>query len=264
MTEPLRPAIEGHGVTVELDGRPVLTDVDFAVPTGGWLAVIGPNGAGKTTLLRALGGLVGAAGEVLIDGTAMSRMRPKERARLIAYAPQNPELPGDMTVREYVLLGRTPYISYFGQESREDRSIVAEALERLDLTGFTERRLGHLSGGERQRVVLGRTLAQQARVLLLDEPTTALDLGHQQQVMELVDRLRLADGLTVVSTLHDLALAAQYAESMLLLDRGRTAASGAPAEVLTEQTISAGFGARVAVTHDPMGRPVLRLLREGE
>jgi iron complex transport system ATP-binding protein len=263
MTEPCA-AVEGRGLTVELDGRPVLTEVDVTVRAGGWLAIIGPNGAGKTTLLRAIAGLVASAGELRIDGTAVARMRPRERARLVAYAPQTPDLPGDMTVREYVLLGRTPYISYFGQESREDRSIVTEALDRLDLTGFAERRLGHLSGGERQRVVLGRTLAQRAKVLLLDEPTTALDLGHQQQVLELVDRLRLADGLTVVSTLHDLALAAQYAESMLLLDRGRTAASGAPAEVLTEQTISAGFGARVAVTHDPAGRPVLRLLREGE
>src|SRR5690606_28422004 len=153
-------------------------------------------------------------------------------------------------------------IPYLGRESRRDREVTAGVLERLDLAGLAARRRGELSGGERQRVVLARALVQQAPVLLLDEPTTALDLGHQQQVLELVDRLRRADGLTVVTTLHDLGLAAQYAESVMLLSRGRVAASGEPASVLTEELIAAHFGAVVTVGAGPDGRPRVHLLRE--
>nr|BFE88413.1 hypothetical protein GCM10020093_110140 [Planobispora longispora] len=170
-------------------------------------------------------------------------------------------LPADMTVFDYALLGRTPYIPYLGRESRRDREVTASVLERLDLAPFAGRALGRLSGGERQRVVLARALVQQAPVLLLDEPTTALDLGHQQQVLELVDRLRLADGLTVVTTLHDLSLAGQYADSMMLISDGRVAASGSPADVLTEKLIDAHFGARVRITSGPDGRPGVHLER---
>jgi iron complex transport system ATP-binding protein len=166
-----------------------------------------------------------------------------------------------MTVFDYALLGRTPYIPYLGRESRHDREVTASVLDRLDLSPFTSRKLGHLSGGERQRVVLARALVQQAPVLLLDEPTTALDLGHQQQVLELVDRLRLADGLTVVTTLHDLSLAGQYADSMTLLSGGRVAASGSPAEVLTGELIGEHFDARVRVATGPGGRPEVHLER---
>src|SRR5262249_32961539 len=156
-------------------------------------------------------GLLPYAGDIVIEAEPVRSLRARQRARLVAYAPQSPVLPPDMTVFDYTLLGRSPYIPHLGRESRHDRDIAGEVLERLDLRGLAGRPVGHLSGGERQRVVLARALAQQTPVLLLDEPTTALDLGHQQQVMELVDRLRLADGLTVVTTLHDLSLAGQYA-----------------------------------------------------
>lgn len=136
-------------------------------------------------------------------------------------------------------------------------------LERLDLGSFAARRVGELSGGERQRVVLARALAQEAPVLLLDEPTTALDLGHQQQVLELVDRLRRADGLTVVTTLHDLTLAGQYADTLLLLAAGRAAASGEPGQVLTEALVGTHFGAHVKIEPGPDGRPVVHLVRGG-
>ncbi|SDG21112.1 iron complex transport system ATP-binding protein [Sinosporangium album] len=248
-------------LSVALDRAPVLTGVDLAVPAGRWLAVVGPNGAGKSTLLRALAGLLPHDGEIAVGGTAVRHMQPRRRARLMAYAPQNPALPAEMSVFDYTLLGRTPYIPYLGRESRRDRDITGSVLERLDLASFAGRSLGRLSGGERQRVVLARALVQRARVLLLDEPTTALDLGHQQQVLELVDRLRLADGLTVVTTLHDLTVAASYADAMLLLSAGRAVASGTPAEVLTEAHIGTHFHARVAVTTDGGGRPVVTLLR---
>ncbi|WP_214326749.1 ABC transporter ATP-binding protein [Nonomuraea sediminis] len=249
------------GLTVTLGARQVLRGVDLQVPRGQWLAVIGPNGAGKSTLLKAVMGLVAQHGEITLDGRPGRALRPKERARLVAYAPQSPALPPDMSVFDYALLGRTPYISYFGRESRGDREVTAGVLERLDLDAFAGRRLGELSGGERQRVVLARALTQQAPVLLLDEPTTALDLGHQQQVLELVDRLRLADGLTVVSTLHDLTVAGQYADTLLLLAGGLAAATGRPAEVLTEALVGKHFDAQVKIEPGPGGRPVVHLVR---
>jgi iron complex transport system ATP-binding protein len=253
--------IKVTGLGVTLDGRQVLSDVALSVGGGEWLAVIGPNGAGKSTLLRAVLGLIPYAGTVLADGLSLAAKRPRERARLVAYAPQTPELPPDMTVYDYALLGRTPYIAYLGRESAHDREVTDSVLDRLDLAEFAGRPLGHLSGGERQRVVLARALVQQAPVLLLDEPTTALDLGHQQQVLELVDRLRLADGLTVVTTLHDLSLAGQYADALVLLSAGRVVASGPPKQVLTEPLVTRYFGAQVRIDHGPDGRPLVRLVR---
>ncbi|GGP14761.1 ABC transporter ATP-binding protein [Nonomuraea glycinis] len=249
------------GLSVRLGEREVLTDVDLQVRRGAWLAVIGPNGAGKSTLLKAVMGLLAHRGEVTLDGRPSGTLSPRDRARLVAYAPQTPALPPDMTVFDYALLGRTPYIPYLGRESRTDRDVTGSVLDRLNLTPFAARRLGELSGGERQRVVLARALVQQAPVLLLDEPTTALDLGHQQQVLELVDRLRLADELTVVTTLHDLTVAGQYADHLLLLAEGRAVACGEPAQVLTVPLVSGHFDARVMIEQGPGGRPVVHLVR---
>ncbi|QSI47825.1 ABC transporter ATP-binding protein [Thermobispora bispora] len=253
--------VEVRGLSVRLGGRPVLTDVGLSAPSGGWLAIIGPNGAGKSTLLKAIAGLIGRTGEVRVAGTPVDRLRHRQRARLIAYAPQSPALPPDMTVYEYALLGRTPYIPYLGRESALDKEVTESVLERLGLTGFASRPLGELSGGERQRVVLARALAQQAPVLLLDEPTTALDLGHQQQVLELIDRLRVTDRLTVVTTLHDLSLAGQYADSLVLLAGGRAVAAGPPGRVLTEPLLTRHFGAQIRVETGADGRPMVFLVR---
>ena len=246
-----------RNLDVALGGRPVLTGVSLDVPAGSWTAVIGPNGAGKSTLLRAVLGLVPSRGEVTVAGVDLGTLKPRPRARLVAYAPQSPNLPAGMTVFDYTLLGRSPYIPHLGRESARDRAITAEVLDRLDLTPFADRPLDHLSGGERQRVVLARALAQQTRVLLLDEPTTALDIGHQQQVMELIDRLRLSDELTVVTTIHDLTLAGQYADRLVLLSGGRVAAAGEPARVLTRPAVEEHFDARVRVTLGADGRPIL-------
>ncbi|MFI0445829.1 ABC transporter ATP-binding protein [Actinomadura sp. 6N118] len=248
-------------LNVELDGRPVLKGVSLEVPGGSWTAVIGPNGAGKSTLLRAILGLRPGRGEVEVAGTDLRTLKPRQRARVVAYAPQIPNLPVGMTVFDYTLLGRSPYIPHLGRESTHDRAVASEVLERLDLTGLAARPLDHLSGGERQRVVLARALAQQTSVLLLDEPTTALDIGHQQQVMELIDQLRLADELTVVTTIHDLTLAGQYADRLILLSAGQVAAAGPPSEVLTATAISEHFDARVRVSPGPEGRPNLSLER---
>ncbi|MFI7640188.1 ABC transporter ATP-binding protein [Nonomuraea sp. NPDC049400] len=255
--------IRTQGLSVRLGEREVVSEVDLEVRGGEWLAVIGPNGAGKSTLLKAVMGLVAHRGEVSLDSRPSARLKPRERARLLAYAPQAPALPPDMTVFDYALLGRTPYIPYLGRESAHDREVTASVLDRLDLTALAMRHVGELSGGERQRVVLARALAQQAPVLLLDEPTTALDLGHQQQVLELVDRLRRADGLTVVTTLHDLTVAGLYADALLLLAGGRAVASGKPAQVLTESLVGRHFDAHVKIEPGPDGRPVVHLVRGG-
>ncbi|MFG1701591.1 ABC transporter ATP-binding protein [Nonomuraea sp. M3C6] len=255
--------ITTEGLSVRLGDREVVSGVDLRVRGGEWLAVIGPNGAGKSTLLKAVMGLVAHRGEVTLDARPAAGLKPRERARLLAYAPQTPALPPDMTVFDYALLGRTPYIPYLGRESGHDRDVTASVLDRLDLTALAMRHVGELSGGERQRVVLARALAQQAPVLLLDEPTTALDLGHQQQVLELVDRLRRADGLTVVTTMHDLTVAGLYADALMLLAEGRAVASGKPAQVLTEALVGRHFDAHVKIEPGPDGRPVVHLVRGG-
>jgi iron complex transport system ATP-binding protein len=240
-------AIELRGVSVALDGRPVLHDLTLAVPSGARLGLIGPNGSGKTTLLRAVAGLVGHQGEIRIGAAAPAALTRRELARRIAMVPQNPVVPPGATVGDYVLMGRTPYIPYLGTESRRDLDIVASVLDQLDLAALAGRRLDSLSGGERQRAVLARALAQEAPLLLLDEPTSALDAGRQQEALELIDALRLDAGLTVVAAMHDLTLAGQYASRLILLSGGRVVAQGAAAEVLTEPLIAEHYGARVRV-----------------
>jgi iron complex transport system ATP-binding protein len=234
-------------VTVELGGRNVVDGVSFTVEHGAWVTLIGPNGAGKTTLMRAVAGLVGHHGEIRLDGQPVRRLRRRDVARRVAVVPQSPLLPAGMTVQAYVLLGRTPYLSYMGRESRRDVVAAEAALSRLGLAELAERELGTLSGGERQRAVLARALAQDAPLLLLDEPTSALDAGRQQEALELIDALRLDAGLTVVAAMHDLTLAGQYANRLLLLSGGRVVVHGAPAEVLTEPLIAEHYGARVRV-----------------
>jgi iron complex transport system ATP-binding protein len=238
-------------LTVELGGRPVLQDVSLNVGDGEWAALIGPNGAGTTTTLRAIAGLVRHHGTIAIDGADAARLKRRQRARRVAVVPQIPTTPADMTVGDYVLLGRTPHVSYFGTDSRGDRDAADQALARLELNGFATRLMSTLSGGERQRAVLARALAQEAEILLLDEPTSALDLARQQQVLELVDRLRRQEGLTVVAAMHDLTSVSLYADHVHLLSSGRLVASGAPAEVLRTETLSEHFGAAVRVfEHD--------------
>jgi iron complex transport system ATP-binding protein len=234
-------------VTVHLGGRAVVDGVDLEVGQGEWVAIIGPNGAGKTTLLRAVAGLVPFSGSIELAGRPAGELRRSEVSRLLAVVPQEPSTPPWMTVGEYVLMGRTPHLGPLAREGARDREAAAQALARLDLLGYEERRLGTLSGGEKQRVVVARALAQEARIVLLDEPTAALDIGHQQQALELLDLLRAESGLTLVAAMHDLTLAAQYADRMVLLDGGRVVADGAPREVLTEALIGRHYEAAIQV-----------------
>jgi cobalamin transport system ATP-binding protein len=256
-----RTMVAVESLSVTLDRATVLAGVSCAVSEGGWLSLIGPNGAGKSTLIRAAAGLVPYQGTVLLGGADAATLRARERARLVAYVPQEPVLPPDMTVAQYVLLGRTPHLGYLSTPGRHDRARADAALERLDVARFAARRLARLSGGERQRVVLARALASDPVVLLLDEPTSMLDVGHQQQVLELVDGLRADGRLTVLSTLHDLTAAGQYADELVLLDEGQVVASGPPSAVLTAALIETVYAARVAVTEGPDGRPVVAAVR---
>jgi iron complex transport system ATP-binding protein len=187
---------------------------------------------------------------VRIDDRAIQELSRREVSKLIALVPQKPETPPELTVGEYVLLGRTPHIAYLATESRDDRIAAERAIARLGLQAFVDRPLGSLSGGELQRAVLARALAQEAPVLLLDEPTSALDLGRQQQALELVDELRRDHALTVVSAMHDVSLAGQYADRLLLLDGGDIVADGTAHEVLSEERISQLYGANVRIVRE--------------
>ena len=257
-------AIVVHDLEVDLDRTPILRQVSCAVGPGSWLALLGPNGSGKTTLLRAIAGLIPYRGTVTLDGPAADAgaLRPRQRARLIAYVPQAPTLPPDMKVTEYVLLGRTPHLSYLAGPGHADREAAARAAGLLDVARFAERRLDTLSGGERQRVVLARALAQEPKILLLDEPTSALDIGHQQNVLDLIDTLRRSTGLTVITTLHDLTTAGQYAHELVLLNEGHVDAAGTATAVLTEARIASVYAARVTVTADANGNTVVTPVRE--
>ena len=240
-------AIGLEGVTVRLGGRPVVREVTATVEVGEWVALLGPNGAGKTSLLRAIAGLLRCHGVVSLNDVPAAALGRRERARLLALVPQEPETPPWLTVGEYVLMGRTPHLGPLAREGAADREAASRALARLDLEVLAERTLGTLSGGERQRVVVARALAQEAPIVLLDEPTAALDIGHQQHALELLDALRASEGLTLVAAMHDLTLAAQYADRVLLLDEGRVVAEGAPVDVLTEEALAEHYGASVRV-----------------
>ena len=235
------------GVGVRYGTAPALAEVTDQVQAGEWLGIIGPNGAGKTTLLRSIACLVQHDGKITIGGQPTSGLRRRRLARLVAYVPQHPELPPEMTVGDYVLLGRTPHIGYLRMETDADRRICAELLDRLALSPMAGRRLATLSGGELQRIVLARVLAQRAPVLLLDEPTSALDLGRRVDALELIDELRRERSLTVLSAVHDLTLAGQFADRLMLLDGGRVAATGPPASVLRDDVLAPHFGPGVQV-----------------
>jgi len=250
-----------EGLSVSRGERDVVSDVSLEVEAREWVCVIGPNGAGKSTMLSALAGVVPSRGRIDVDGRALGNLGRRDRARAIALVPQQPVIPETLSVADYVLLGRAPYFGPFGAEHRSDVDVVRSVLDRLDLWWAAGRRLDALSGGELQRVVLARALAQRAPVLLLDEPTTGLDLGHQQRVLELVASLRESDGLTVVSAMHDLTIAGQFAERFVLLDRGRVVADGPRADVLRADLIERHYGARVRVLVGEDGGAVVVPLR---
>jgi iron complex transport system ATP-binding protein len=242
--------IETENLRVELSSKTLVDGISFKVADGEWLAVVGPNGAGKTTTLRALARLLTSTGTLRVADRDARHMRRRELARHIAFVPQQPLFPTDMLVEDYALLGRTPHLGLLSAPSPADREICRNVLVRLGLSDFAGRRLGSLSGGERQRAVLARALTQQAPILLLDEPTSALDLGRRIDALELVDELRVERALTVVTVVHDLTLAGQFADRLALLHEGHLVRIGTPAEVLREEVLGEVYDASVQVIDD--------------
>jgi iron complex transport system ATP-binding protein len=241
-----------ENLSVSYGSRRVLMDVSLEVRSGEVLALIGPNGAGKSTLVRAASGVIPVeAGTVRTNGRDLLALPPMQRARALAVVPQAVSLPPAFTVWEMVLLGRTPYLNFLGQISARDEQIVRRALARVDLLDLADRRAGELSGGEQQRALLARALAQSTPILLMDEPTAHLDLQHQVALMELVRSLAQQEGLAVLIALHDLNLAARYADRVALLVEEEIEAVGPPAEVMTPEAISAAYGLPVAVVPHP-------------
>ena len=244
-------------LTVSYNGIDAVVGFNDLLHSGEWLCLIGPNGAGKSSVLRAAAGLVPYTGSVAINQTEIPATSARWRAQHIAYVPQAPVIPTDMSVYEYVLLGRNPYINYFSSETSHDRDVIDRVLDRLDLVQFSARKLGTLSGGEVQRLVIARALAQEAPVLLLDEPTSALDIGHQQQALELGDGLRREQGLTIISAMHDLTLAGLYADRLVLMHEGHRVAEGTAKQVLKSETLAEFYGVSARVHHEPDGTVVV-------
>ena len=251
--------ITAHQLRVALDGTPILRDLDFEVEAGSWVGLLGPNGSGKTTLMRTLNGLLPYEGTLALIQRPIHAWKAQALARQVAFLRQSTPISFDFTVEELVLLGRSPHKGWLERYTHEDRHRVTRALARVDMEGFARRSVLSLSGGERQRVFLAQALVQESDVLLLDEPTTHLDVHHQFEFLNLVRDLVEA-GRTVVAVFHDIELAARYADHLLVLDEGRLAATGPPAAVLTEALLASVF--RMQARLDMMDDGTLRIYYE--
>ena len=251
--------LQARGLQLAYGDNVVVDDLDLDVLDGTVTAVIGPNGCGKSTLLRALGRLLPArSGHVLLDGRRIDRTPTREVAKVLGVLPQAPVAPEGLTVADLVARGRHPHQTWYRQWSTDDESAVGEALAWTGMTEFATRTLDQLSGGQRQRAWISMALAQGTDVVLLDEPTTYLDLAHQVDVLDLVERLNREMGRTVVMVLHDLNLAARYAGRLVAMRAGRIVASGTPDEVLTEDLLCDVFGLDARVVPDPVtGTPLV-------
>ena len=237
--------LAARGVTVRLGGATIVEQASLSLRRGELVALVGPNGAGKTTLMRALAGLVPAEGAIMFGGRPLADLKPRERARQVAYLPQGHIFHWPMPVAAIVMLGRAPHADPFSSVSPQDRAAVAHALATTETEQFAQRPVTTLSGGEKARVALARALATQAPVLLADEPTASLDPRHQLVVMELL-RDAAHGGDAILAILHDLALAARFADRVLVMDRGRIVADDAPAGALSAERLAAVFGIEAA------------------
>ena len=251
--------LAAEGLTLAYGDRAVIEDLDLAVPPGRITAIVGANACGKSTLLRSMSRLLAPrGGQVVLDGRSVHRLPAKELARTLGLLPQSPIAPEGITVADLVGRGRHPHQGVFSRWSRDDDVAVAAALEATQTTALADRAVDELSGGQRQRVWIAMALAQQTDLLLLDEPTTFLDVSHQIEVLDLLTDLNRTRGTTVVMVLHDLNMAARYADHLVALASGRVHAAGGPAEVLTEETVRGVFGLECRVIEDPTsGRPLM-------
>lgn len=253
--------IEGNGLSLNLDGKRVLHEVSFRFQAGGMYGIIGPNGAGKSTLLSLIAGTaLPDAGELRLGGKPAAQWTRKELARHVAVLQQGGLTPVGFTVKEVVGMGRFPYQNWMGEEKRDSAPLVERILALTGLSDMADRQIDRLSGGERQRVALAKVMVQEPRLLLLDEPTTYLDIGYQLQLLDTVKQWQREQGITVVAVLHDLNLAAQYCEELYVLRSGRIEASGPPEAVVNAELVERVYGARsVVVRHPVSGVPQLLL-----
>jgi len=260
------PALQTESLTVGYEGAAVLRDLSLTVAAGELVGVIGPNGSGKSTLVKTLSGwLAPAAGEARLLGKPVRSYRPLERARRLAVVAQQTDLPFDFTVWEVVLMGRYAHLGPFRPQTSTDRAVVERALELTACTALRDRPVTHLSGGERQRVMIARALAQEAEVLLLDEPTNHLDLQHQLGICRLLRALHAKRRLTVLWVSHDLNLASEFCQRLVLLQDGEVIAEGPPAEVVTAERLREAYGVEVPVQPNPLsGRPQVILVNQWE
>ncbi len=251
--------LQAQDLTFAYNGSPVLQHVSLDLQPGRLVGVVGPNGAGKSTLVRLLSGLLPpGAGKVTLDGRPIGAWKRRDLARRLAVVPQAPNLPEMFTAAEVVLLGRTPHLGILGNESAHDREVARRAMERTETWHLANRPIGTLSGGEKQRVVVARALAQEPAVLLLDEPTTHLDVNHQIGLISLIKHLVAADNLAALAILHDLNLASLYCDELILLVDGQVRACGSPQQVLTDARIAQAYGTDVLVMpHPRTGRPLV-------
>lgn len=252
-----QPRLELSGIAVQLGPRAVLAGVNLSVAPGEVVGVLGRNGAGKTTLLRvACGALAPDAGRVLLEGRALASTPRRERARSVALVPQDTQVPFPFSVAELVLMGRTPHLGWLGFEGAHDLDVARAAMERMGIGALADRSVLTLSGGERQLAIVARALAQQPRLLLLDEPTAFLDLRHRLEVLTVVREL-VAAGASALVVSHDLGVAARFCDRLVLLGDGRILASGPPREVLTPDLLRAAFGIEVEFAVATDGVPVV-------
>jgi iron complex transport system ATP-binding protein len=251
--------LSADGVRLGYGDRIVVDHLDLDIPPGHVTTIIGPNGCGKSTLLRALGRLLPPkAGRVLLDGKPISSMRTRDVARILGMLPQSPTAPDGLTVADLVARGRHPHQSWIRQWSADDADEVAVALERTGIADLADRRLDQLSGGQRQRAWISMALAQGTDILLLDEPTTYLDLAHSIEVLDLVDELHEELGRTVVMVLHDLNLAIRYSDHLVVMSEGSVVANGGAADVISVELLRDVFDLDAAVIDDPVsGRPLV-------
>ncbi|AGP52090.1 iron-enterobactin transporter ATP-binding protein [Streptomyces rapamycinicus NRRL 5491] len=250
--------LAARGVTVGYGGRTVIENLDVTIPPGVITTIIGPNGCGKSTLLRTLTRLLKPAkGAVVLDGEDIVRLRTRDVAKKLGLLPQAPVAPEGLTVADLVAKGRHPHQSWLRQWSSDDAGVVERALAMTGVSDLADRPVDSLSGGQRQRVWISMTLAQGTDLLLLDEPTTYLDLAHAIDVLDLVDDLH-ESGRTVVMVLHDLNLAARYSDNLIVMRAGSILAQGHPRDVITAELLDEAFGLRATVIDDPVGdRPLI-------
>lgn len=250
--EPTLPILEARAASIGYGARLILSKIDFSVPKASFTVLLGPNGCGKSTLLRALAGLIRPQqGAVLMNGRSISTFPRKELAQHIGLLSQNQSAPEGMTVMDLVRQGRYPHRTLFGRWTKEDDEACKEALAATDTSDLASEKFDTLSGGQRQRAWIAMTLAQRTSVLLLDEPTTFLDLSHQIDTLRLARRLVRERGVTVVAVLHDLNQAARYADNLVLLKHGAIVSQGPPADVLTPDTVKRVFDVDVKIIVEP-------------